>query len=221
MDLDVIRIHVFDTEITDAAGNLVRNEHLDLLDYLNLRHVPGKTASFLIGGEVFRRLPRGANFPTPEDDQVFSPGAVSFQRNAALLVSEDCYMQARPTDWRPLARAGPPPGVVSVGSCHYFDWDGTGLVDLRIEGETATLRIYPDVDRVSAGLRGTVEQPLTRLVCREHVFRLHLPGWAEAKVQRQAGQAWVDLPARDRQFSATPGLYRLVSPASPREPLRP
>ena len=34
MGLDVIRIHVFDTEITDAAGNLVRNDHLDLLDYL-------------------------------------------------------------------------------------------------------------------------------------------------------------------------------------------
>ena len=32
MGLDVIRIHVFDTEISDAAGNLVRNEHLDLLD---------------------------------------------------------------------------------------------------------------------------------------------------------------------------------------------
>ena len=34
MGLNVIRIHVFDTEITDAVGNLVRNEHLDLLDYL-------------------------------------------------------------------------------------------------------------------------------------------------------------------------------------------
>ena len=32
MGLDVIRIHVFDTEISNAAGNLVRNEHLDLLD---------------------------------------------------------------------------------------------------------------------------------------------------------------------------------------------
>ena len=186
--------------------------------YLNLWHVPGKTASFLIGGEVFRRLPRGATFPTPEDDQVFSPGAVSFQRNAALLVSDDCYMQARPTDWRPLRLPEQPRRILSVGSCQYFDWDGTGVVDLRIEGGTGTLRIYPDVDRVSAGLRGTVEQPLTRLVCREHVFRLHLPGWAEAKVQRQEGQAWDDLPGRAGQFSATAGLYRLVSAASPRAP---
>ncbi len=132
--------------------------------YLNLWHVPGKTASYLIGGEVFRRLPRGANSPTPEDDQVFAPAAVSFHRNAALLAAEDCYMQARPTDWRPLPLPEQPRRVLSVGSCPYFEWDGTGAVDLRIEGETATLRIYPDVDRVREGLRGTVEKPLTRLV---------------------------------------------------------
>ena len=155
-----------------AGGGLYRGpRELVAGESLSTRtYVPGKTASFLIGGEVFRRLPRGADFPTPEDDQVFSPGAVSFQRNAALLVSEDCYMQARPTDWRPLRLPEQPRRILSVGSCQYFDWDGTGVVDLRIEGGTGTLRIYPDVDRVSAGLRGTVEQPLTRLVCREHAF---------------------------------------------------
>ena len=127
-------------------------------------------------------------------------------------------MQARPTDWRPLRLPEQPQRILSVGSCQYFDWDGTGVVDLRIEGGTGTLRIYPDVDRVSAGLRGTVEQPLTRLVCREHAFRLQLPGWAEAKVQRQEGEAWDDLPGRAGQFSATAGLYRLFSAASPRAP---
>ncbi|MDR0871644.1 MAG: hypothetical protein LBN39_12715, partial [Planctomycetaceae bacterium] len=32
--INAIRIHVFDTEISDAEGNLIRNEHLDILDYL-------------------------------------------------------------------------------------------------------------------------------------------------------------------------------------------
>jgi hypothetical protein len=31
---DAFRVHVWDTEITDAAGNLLINEHLDLFDYL-------------------------------------------------------------------------------------------------------------------------------------------------------------------------------------------
>ena len=32
--IQMIRIHVFDSEISDAAGNLIRNDHLDVLDYL-------------------------------------------------------------------------------------------------------------------------------------------------------------------------------------------
>jgi len=34
MGVQAIRIHVFDREISDGHGNLIRNEHLDLLDYL-------------------------------------------------------------------------------------------------------------------------------------------------------------------------------------------
>ena len=34
LGLDVIRLHVFDREISDPDGNLVENEHLRLLDYL-------------------------------------------------------------------------------------------------------------------------------------------------------------------------------------------
>lgn len=184
--------------------------------YLNLWHVPGKTASFLIGGEVFRRLPRGANFPTPKDDQIFPPGAVSFQHNAALFGSDDCYMQARQTDWQPLELPEHPRKILSVGSCRYFDWDGTGIVDLRIEGNIATLRIYPDVERASEGLRGTVEKPLTRLVSAEHIFHLHLPGWDDAKVKRKDGDAWIEVPNRAGQFTARAGSYQFTREVPPR-----
>ncbi len=177
--------------------------------YLNLWHVPGKTASFLIGGEVFRNLPRGADLPTPADDQVFPPAAVSFQRNAALFASDDCFMQARRTDWQPLILPEHPRRILSVGSCRYFDWDGTGIVDMRIDAKTATLHIYPDVDRIREGLRGTVEQPLTKLAAREHTFRLRLPEWADAKVRRKDGDTWVDMPDRAGQFSASAGIYQL------------
>ena len=34
LGLDAFRVHVWDTEITDAEGNLLQNEHLDLFDYL-------------------------------------------------------------------------------------------------------------------------------------------------------------------------------------------
>lgn len=34
LGIDAFRVHVWDTEITDAKGNLLTNEHLDLFDYL-------------------------------------------------------------------------------------------------------------------------------------------------------------------------------------------
>jgi hypothetical protein len=34
LGLNAFRVHVWDTEITDTAGNLLANEHLDLFDYL-------------------------------------------------------------------------------------------------------------------------------------------------------------------------------------------
>lgn len=34
MGVEIVRIHVFDREISDRQGNLIDNEHLDLLDYL-------------------------------------------------------------------------------------------------------------------------------------------------------------------------------------------
>lgn len=37
LGLDAYRIHVWDREVTDRAGNLVENDHLDLLDYLVAR----------------------------------------------------------------------------------------------------------------------------------------------------------------------------------------
>lgn len=37
LGFDAFRVHVWDTEITDSAGNLLQNEHLRLFDYLLLR----------------------------------------------------------------------------------------------------------------------------------------------------------------------------------------
>ncbi len=34
LGVDAFRVHMFDTEISDAAGNLIKNVHLDLFDYL-------------------------------------------------------------------------------------------------------------------------------------------------------------------------------------------
>jgi hypothetical protein len=186
--------------------------------YLNLWHTPEKMVSFLIGGEVFRRLPRGASFELAPDDEVFPPGAVSFRRNTSLLCAEDCYMQARPTDWHPMPLPKSPTHVVSVGSCPYFEYGGSGVVDLRTEGDIATLRIYADVERrprtltgnCDIDLVGTLDNPLTILLEHEHPFHLNLLGWSDAGVERLLDGGWTPVEGRAASFNATAGIYRFV-----------
>ena len=47
LDFDLYRIHVWDTEISDAEGNLLENEHLDLFDYL-LKQLKDRNINFVI-----------------------------------------------------------------------------------------------------------------------------------------------------------------------------
>ncbi len=196
--------------------------------YLNLWHTPEKIVSFLIGAEVFRRLPRGSSFELPQDNQVFAPGAVSFERNLSLLAADDSYMQTGPTDWRPLPIPESPEHILSVGSCPHFDYEGTGVVDLKIEGNAAMLRIWPDVERFPRGratiedaaeerrwlfgglaeMAGTLEQPLTALHELEHTFRLRLPGWAEARVERLEGDRRTPVKVQGGSLIVKPGTYR-------------
>jgi len=198
--------------------------------YLNLWHTPEKIVSFLIGAEVFRRLPRGSHFDLSQDNQVFAPAAVSFERNMSLLAADDSYMQTGPTDWRPLPLPESPVHIMSVGSCPYFDYEGTGVVDLKFEGNAATLRIWPDVERFPRGRRtikdaaeerrwlfgglaemaGTLEQPLTALREREHTFRLRLPGWTEARIERLEGDRRIPVKVEGGSLIVKPGTYRLV-----------
>lgn len=187
--------------------------------YLNLWHTPEKFASFLIGGEVFRRLPRGARFDLPPDDQVFGPAAASFHRNTSVLAAGDTYMQASAAGWQPLPVPENPRHILSVGTCPYFEYEGTGIVDLSIEGPAATLRIYPDLERrpvkaptgkADSDMMGTLEQPLTVLHEHEHPFRLLLRGWGDSKVQRSDNGTWTPVPVVAGSFTARAGVYRLV-----------
>ena len=175
--------------------------------YLNLRHTPERAVSHMIAGELFRRLPRGARMDLPADDVVCPPGAFSFAKNAAFLCAPDCYMQARPTEWRPMELPESPRKIVSVGSCPYFEYDGTGVVFLEINGDKAKLTVLADVDRLRDDLTGTPEAPLTKLVEREHPFRMKMNGWEKAKATRMDNHHPVT--AQDAGWVLTPGEYAL------------
>ncbi|GHV64626.1 hypothetical protein FACS1894199_03320 [Bacteroidia bacterium] len=159
--------------------------------YLNAVHAPERFVSFLIAGETFRTLPRGTQLnPANPDERIFPPTAVSYSKNAALLCKEQLFMQARPTDWHPIPQPEKPTRIIAVGSTPYFDYEGTGIVDVRIKGDTAEVQVNPDVKRLQFDvLRGTPEKPLTQLEQGKHSFRLKLPGWGKT-MELESGKTY-------------------------------
>ena len=160
--------------------------------YLNVQHTPQRWTSFLIGGETFRTLSRGHQWnPANPDEGIFPNTAVSYSKNAALFCAEDLFMSARPVDWTPLTLPKEPKRMISVGSTTYYDYDGTGIVDVKIQGDTATVKLYPDVKRLKEDtLRGSVQEPLTKLETGNHLFKMKMPGWENVQMNMESGNAY-------------------------------
>ncbi len=63
LDFDLYRIHVWDTEISDAEGNLLENEQLDNFDYL-LKQLKDRGINFMITPIAFW----GSGWPEPDPE---------------------------------------------------------------------------------------------------------------------------------------------------------
>lgn len=88
LDFDLYRIHVWDTEISDAEGNLLENEHLELFDYL-LNQLKDRGINFMITPIAFW----GNGWPEPDEktpgfsnkygkaNSLTDPAAITAQEN--------------------------------------------------------------------------------------------------------------------------------------------
>lgn len=81
LDLDLFRVHVWDTEISDSIGNLLENEHLDLFDY-TIHEMKKRNMKFVITPIAFW----GNGWPEPDED---TPGFSDKYRKAACLTNPD------------------------------------------------------------------------------------------------------------------------------------
>ncbi|MGB7784732.1 MAG: cellulase family glycosylhydrolase [Salinimicrobium sp.] len=88
LGFDLYRIHVWDTEISDAEGNLLENEHLELFDYL-LSKLKEQDINFMITPIAYW----GNGWPEPDEEtpgfsheygkaeSLTDPGAIKAQEN--------------------------------------------------------------------------------------------------------------------------------------------
>lgn len=169
--------------------------------YLNLIHAPHRFASFMIAGETFRSLPRGVKIEPNKNELIFPPTAVNWKENAAFLVKKDLFMQARPSNWKPFEFPQTPRRILGTGSTPYYQYEGTGLVDLDLDG---SLSLGPNVTRHRDDLRGTAEKPLTTLSMEKKPFLLQIPGYEKIKYKDSQGNI---LNGKD---GLSPGEYKLI-----------
>lgn len=179
--------------------------------WLNWLYTPSKVVSFMIGGEAFRRLPRGAQYAPPKTELILGPIACSFDRNLSLLALPDTFMNSRSVgDWRPLAFPKAPRRIVGTGSSPYVDYAGTGLYMLEeADDGLFRLKLNPDSRLVGNCLHGSFAAPVAELEENVHFFGLKLPGWEKATCRRIGGGSKSPVPATNGGWLLRPGLYEI------------
>lgn len=170
--------------------------------YLNLIHAPHRFASFMIAGETFRSLARGVKIDPKKEDLIFPPTAVSWKENAAYLAKPGLFMQAHPSKWKPFEFPKEPRRILGTGSTPYYQYDGTGFVDLDLNG---SLSLGPNVIRHRNDLKGTAEKPLTTLSSEKKPFILQIPGYEKVKYKDAGGRIF------EGKDGLVPGVYQLVN----------
>lgn len=81
LGFDSYRVHVWDTEISDSLGNLLPNEHLDLLDY-SLKQMKDRGIRYLLTPIAYW----GNGWPEPDEK---TPGFSAKYGKAACLTNPD------------------------------------------------------------------------------------------------------------------------------------
>jgi hypothetical protein len=194
--------------VSTARWNTDWNAH-----WLNWLYTPSKAASYMAGGETFRRLPRGIRYPAPTTELRVGPAATSFPRNISLLVTPDLVIHSRAVgDWQPLPFPSAPRRIVGVGSSPYADYGGTGLYTLERRGRnTLRLRINPDARLVGNSLQGSFAAPVAELEEHPQWFRLKMKGWNGARCVRLENGRRFPVPAMEGGWLLRPGVYEIRS----------
>lgn len=178
--------------------------------YLNLIYTPQKAISFAIAAEVFRRIPRLAQFGRYPESATFGDFRLSYEQDLSELVTEDTFMYSNDTRTAPpapekLAR------VWGCGSSPAVRYEGTGayFLDRKREGWWE-LEVYPDAVMVADPYTGERHEKV-RVLWADREMAIHLPDLGERFQVAKAG-APVTLPqAKGGRLRVTPGQYVLTS----------
>ncbi|MFC0046810.1 hypothetical protein [Rheinheimera tilapiae] len=188
-----------------AASNAEYNTH-----YLNLLYTPAKAISFLIAGEVFRNLPRGADTGVYPASNQFGGAALNTTLDPAtglaLLNNGSRYYHSNSTNVVPVD-AATLSHIAGVGSSPLVQYQGSGayFLDKQQDG-LWQLEVYPDATQLDdPHQNSSLKREAVRLSVSQRDIRLKLADLGQSFVlQRADGQ---QAQAQNGTVSVQPGRY--------------
>lgn len=195
-----------------AASNAEYNTH-----YLNLLYTPAKAISFLIAGEVFRNLPRGADTGAYPASNQFGGAALNVRLDPAaglaLLNNGSRFYHSNSTDAAPLDVATLE-HIAGVGSSKLVQYRGSGayFLDKQQDGFWQ-LEVYPDATELDdPHQNSSLKREAVRLSVSTREMTVKLADLGQSFVlQRTDG---TQLSAKNGSVTLTPGRYLLAKTAA-------
>jgi len=180
--------------------------------YLNLIYAPGKTISFAVAAEAFRRTPRLTRYENYPNNARFGPFQLDFQRDLSVMSTDTAFLYSNDTDLKPAAPVCLE-RVAGCGSSPVVGYDGTGAYFLSRLGEGQwRLEVYPDAVWVDDPFAPTsLKREVSRVLWNTHVMTIRLPDLSRSfSLQQIAPTTDSPILIDDRSFPVEPGAYVLA-----------
>jgi len=163
----------------------------------NLKCTPGKTAGFLVAGEVFRTRPRGGGFSTSSvTEDVFDGFALSYDHDLSMATADGTVIYSGNMDWCPLELPPSPRRIVGRGTSPLVEYSGTGLYFIDIGKKELRVHIMPNARFVRDPWLWYLDgMPVTELDERSpELLRVNLNGWERGTAFRCEGERRMPVP---------------------------
>ena len=179
--------------------------------FLNLVHTPEKAISFMIAGEVIRRLPRGTSYGAYPDTERFGNFRVSYEEDLSEMMADTAFYYSSSTATNP-----PNPAmlrrVAGTGTSPVVAYSGRGAYFLdRLEAGVWKLEVYPDaVPSADPFARPSPERRAVHVLWNAWPMEIALPDLGADFTVEPVDAGNPHSPAvQDGRFEVRPGAYLL------------
>ncbi|MBN1998355.1 hypothetical protein JW935_12430 [candidate division KSB1 bacterium] len=220
LELDAYRIHVWDREICDREGNLIENEHLELLDYLihkleekniyiNLIYTPQKAASLMIAANVFRETGLYQHFDSYPRNLEFNGFKISYKDQLCEMISADKFYYSNDTQSQPNPEQLK--HIAGAGSSGLVRYNGTGVYFLdKIQEGIWRLEIYPNIVKLKDPFgKNGLDGKVVDLTFFPVTMKILLPDLTTAFYCYSLTEPDSQSIAENAEIKVKPGLYIL------------